>query len=221
MSRPNPIFEQVLGDLSERHRDEVLAAYAALEHGAEPVPEALLLALRDATLRRSLQQLLHRVGRVLVPAQGGRWTTGYRDDAAAALTADGWHPLDEIDRAVLTLVLVHSVAIPRSEGGLAADTWISPHPTTLDELTRYSRLPREATKAALSRLRAAGLLQLARGSAAARGTGYVPGPQFHRLTPLARQRLQEALILAAGPDTPLAAAIRARRMYHQGESARP
>jgi hypothetical protein len=49
----------------------------------------------------------------------------------------------------------------------------------------------------------------------------VPGPQFHRLTPAARRRLQEELILAAGPDSPLAAAIRARRRGRerdQGES---
>ena len=42
-------------------------------------------------------------------------------------------------------------------------------------------------------------------------TAYLPGPQFHRLTQAARRRLQEELILAAGPDTPLAAAIRRRR----------
>ncbi|MBC6461083.1 hypothetical protein HKK72_24865 [Actinomadura sp. HBU206391] len=39
----------------------------------------------------------------------------------------------------------------------------------------------------------------------------MPGPQFQRLTDTARRRLQEELILAAGPDSPLAAAVRARR----------
>lgn len=213
--RPNPVFEPVLAELSERHRDEVLAAFAALEHGAEPVPEAMLLALRDATLRRSLQLLLNRVGRTLVQLAGQLWTSGYRDDIAAALTADGWHPLPTIDRAVLTLVLVHSVAIPRSLGALDADTWTSPHPTTVDEIMRYSKLPREETRAALGRLRAAGLVQNDR----RRGGGYLPGPQFHRLTPAARQRLQEELILAAGPDTPLAAAIRTRRRHRQGTTS--
>lgn len=213
MNRPNPLFEQALADLSERHREEVLAAYAALEHGAEPVHEAMLLALRDATLRRSLQLLLHRVGRTLVHVGASRWTSGYRDDIAEELTADGWQPLEQVDRAVLTLVLVHSVAIPRSQGNLEADTWASPHPTSIDEILRYSQLPREAARASLARLRAAGLIQHDR----RRGNGYVPGPQFHRLTPKARQRLQEELILAAGPDTPLAAAIRFRRTRSQGE----
>jgi hypothetical protein len=214
MSEPNPVFEAVLVELSERHREEVLAAYSALENAAEPVYEALLLALRDATLRRSLEQLLHQVGRTLVRAGATHWTSGYRDDISAELTSDGWHPLDRIDRAILTLVLVHSVAIPRSEGGLDSDTWISPHPTSPDEIFKHSHLPREEARTSLGRLRAAGLVQLDR----RRGTGYVPGPQFSRLTPAARRRLQEELILAAGPDTPLAAAIRIRRLHSQGES---
>lgn len=175
--------------------------------------EALLLALRDATLRRSLELLLHRVGRTLVAVGGSRWTSGYRDDIAEALTADGWSALPVIDRAVLTVVLIHSVAIPRSRGGLNADTWISPHPTSGDELLRYSQLPREEARAALRRLRAAGLLQNDR----SKGGGYVPGPQFWRLTPAARRRLQEELILAAGPDSPLAAAIRFRRSHQRGD----
>ena len=176
--------------------------------------EVLLLALRDATLRRSLEQILHEVGRTLVKVGGSHWTSGYRDDVRAELTKDGWNPLDRIDRAILTVVLLHSVAIPRSEGGLDADTWTSPHPTPPDEIFRHSHLPREETRTALGRLRAAGLVQIDR----RRGTGYVPGPQFSRLTPLARRRLQEELILAAGPDTPLAAAIRIRRLHQQGES---
>jgi hypothetical protein len=43
------------------------------------------------------------------------------------------------------------------------------------------------------------------------GASYVPGPALLRLTPTARQRLQENLILAAGPDTALATAITVRR----------
>jgi hypothetical protein len=215
MTDPDPpVFDAVLVELSERHREEVLAGYAALEHSAEPVHEVLLLALRDATLRRSLEQVLHGVGRTLVRVGSSHWTAGYRDDVRLELTRDGWHPLERIDRAILTLVLLHSVAIPRSEGGLDADTWTSPHPTAPDEIFRHSHLPREETRTALGRLRAAGLVQIDR----RRGTGYIPGPQFYRLTPVARRRLQEELILAAGPDTPLAAAIRIRRLHQQGES---
>src|SRR5450631_2942546 len=118
-----PLFTRALADLPERHRDEVLAAFAALEHGSAAVHEANALALRDATLRSSLHGLLHELGRTLVPAGPHLWTTGYRDDVAAELTADGWHPLPVIDRAVLVLILIHSVAIPRSQGTLDRDSW--------------------------------------------------------------------------------------------------
>ena len=214
---PRP-FEAALAELSERHRDEVLTAFAALEHAAEPVHEAQLLALRDATLRRSLQTLLRLLGRTLVPAGTNLWTSGYRDDVTTALTGEGWHPLPVADRAVLVLVLVHSVAIPRSQGALAGDSWTSAHPTSVEELTRYSLLPRTEVRAALARLRAAGLVQLVIERGRGPGATYVPGPQLHRLTPAARRRLQEELVLAAGPDTPLAAAIRARRTRHEEES---
>ena len=46
------IFEPVLADLGERQRDEILAAFAAVEHSPEPVPEAVAPGLRDATVRR-------------------------------------------------------------------------------------------------------------------------------------------------------------------------
>ncbi|MFN8077675.1 MAG: hypothetical protein U0Q15_19955 [Kineosporiaceae bacterium] len=216
-----------LGELAERQRDEVLAAVAAVEHSPQPVHEAALLALRDATLRRHVSAALKRVGRTLVPVPPNRWTSGYRDDVVAELTSapDPWQPMPAIDRAVLVLVLIHSVAIPRSLGALDGDAWTSAHPTPLEEIARYAQLPRGQVRAALARLRAAGLVQPAMersvpagkpggwaGSAAsAQGTSYLPGPQLHRLTPAARRRLQEELILAAGPDTPLAAAIRARR----------
>ncbi|MGH3621687.1 MAG: hypothetical protein ACRDQ5_07840, partial [Sciscionella sp.] len=55
----DPVFEPVLAELSERHREEVLAAFAAVEHSPFPVPEATLPGLRDATLRHDVQRLLH------------------------------------------------------------------------------------------------------------------------------------------------------------------
>ena len=210
----NPVFEPVLAELSERHRDEVLAAFAAVEHSPEPVPEAQLLALRDATLRRSLDDLLHRVGRTLVSA-GTAWTSGYRDDVAAELAQAGWHSLPATDRAVLVLVLIHSVAIPRTEGALSGDSWVDGTPTPIEELQRRTQLPRGELRQSLGRLRAAGLVRVVparlRPGTVPQNTAYLPGPQFHRLTETARRRLQEELILAAGPDTPLAAAIRRRR----------
>jgi DNA-binding transcriptional ArsR family regulator len=217
-------FDAALADLPDRHRDEVLAAFAALEQGAHPVPEVQLLALRDATLRAALQRLLHELGRTLVQTAPHEWTTGYRDDVAAAVIRTSGQPLAVSDRAVLVLVLLHSVAIPRSAGLLDRDSWVSTHPTPVEELQRYSQLPRSEVRAALARLRAAGLVQLVpeRGRPSDRsgqGGAYLPGPQLRRLTPAARRRLQEELVLAAAPDTPLAAAVRARRPRPEGHAS--
>ncbi|HEY6794572.1 MAG TPA: hypothetical protein VI248_07805 [Kineosporiaceae bacterium] len=216
MSGIHPAFDRVLGELPDRHRDEVLAAFAAVEHAAHPVPESTLLALRDATLRAALQRLLAGLGRTLVQPAPQEWTSGYRDDVAAELLRCDGQRLPVVDRAVLVLVLVHSVAIPRSQGALDRDSWASVHATPLEELQRYSQLPRTEVRAALARLRAAGLVQLVpeRGRGSGQGGAYLPGPQLQRLTPAARRRLQEELVLAAAPDTPLAAAVRARRPKH-------
>jgi len=209
-----PEFDALLSGYDERRRAELVAAYVVVEHGAEPVQEARFAALRDPALRRALGEMLALRGRALVQHRE-RWTSGY-DDAVAALVSDhaptdagSANGLGASERAVLTLVLVHSVAIPRAEGLLPEDSWLSPHPTPVDELRRHTQVPIGELEAALRVLRHAGLLtQVKAGEEAG---GYVPGPQFHRLTPMARRRLQEELILAAGPDTPLAAAVRARR----------
>jgi hypothetical protein len=207
----NPMFEPVLAELSERHRDEVLAAFAAVEHSPEPVQEAMLLALRDATLRRSLDDLLHRVGRTLIPV-GTAWTSGYRDEVTAELAQAGWHSLPLTDRAVLVLVLIHSVAIPRSRGLMQGDMWTSGKPTMASELLEASRLQPTDVRIALGHLRAAGLVQLApQRAGSGQSAAYLPGPQLHRLSAAARRRLAEELILAAAPSSPVAAAIRARR----------
>ncbi|MFC4056958.1 hypothetical protein ACFOWE_01540 [Planomonospora corallina] len=224
---PEEVDEDLLGPFDERRRAELVAAFMAVEHAAEPVHEARLAALRDPVLRRVLAEMLRRRGRVLVSA-GQAWTSGYADELGGADgpaagsgaesgagsesgsgSGSGAGALDESERAVLVLVLVHSVAIPRAEGLLPADSWLSPFPAQTEELRRHTRLPIGELEAALRTLRHAGLVtQVKSGEEAG---GYVPGPQFHRLTPAARRRLQEELILAAGPHTPLAAAVRARR----------
>ncbi|MFG1684090.1 hypothetical protein ACGFNP_28235 [Nonomuraea sp. NPDC049269] len=207
-------FDDLLGGYDERRRAELVAAFMAVEHGAEPVLEARFGGLRDPALRHTLGEMLARRGRTLIQHRE-RWTSGYddvyRDELApeSVVGSGAASGLGESERAVLTLVLVHSVAIPRAEGLLPDDTWLSPHPTPVDELRRHTQLPIGELEAALRVLRHAGLLtQVKAGEEAG---GYAPGPQFHRLTPAARRRLQEELILAAGPHSPLAAAVRARR----------
>jgi hypothetical protein len=199
-------FDDLLSGYDERRRAELVAAFMALEHAAEPVQEVRFAAVRDPALRRTLGEMLARRGRTLIQHRE-RWTSGYDDQVAARASAPA--SLGEAERAVLVLVLVHSVAIPRAEGVLPEDTWLSPHPTPVDELRRHTQVPIGELEAALRTLRHAGLL--AQVKAGEEAGGYVPGPQFHRLTPAARRRLQEELILAAGPHTPLATAVRARR----------
>ncbi|MGV9325689.1 hypothetical protein [Streptosporangium sandarakinum] len=194
----------LLEAFDERRRAEIVAAFMAVEHAAEPVHEARFPALRDPAPRRTVAEMLRRRGRVLVQGRE-TWISGYADEVGPAVSG----AVGEAERAVLALVLVHSVAIPRAEGVLPADSWLSPFPAPVEELRRHTRLPVGALDAALRTLRHAGLVtQVKAGEEAG---GYVPGPQFHRLTPAARRRLQEELILAAGPHTPLATAIRANR----------
>jgi hypothetical protein len=207
MTEPHVLFDPLLQDLSDRARDEVLAAFSAVQYAAHPVAEVQLAGLRDVTLRRHVARMLKLIGRTLVHVDGTHWTAGYADDIAAALTAQGWQPLSVVDRAVLVLVLVHSVAIPRSEGILTGDSWKSARPTTVDEL-RTTKISGEDRRLALQRLRAAGLIQLSGDHSG--GPSYIPGPQLQRLTPAARRRLQDQLILAAAPASPIAEAIRAR-----------
>jgi hypothetical protein len=216
----NDLFEGVLRAYDERRRAELVAAYMAVEHAAEPVSEVRFAALREPALRRTVEEMLALSGRTLVRSEQTRWISGYRDDVAAELAGDPECVPPVQERAVLTLVLIHSVAIPRAAGLLADDSWTSPHPTPLDELRRRTQLPVVELEASLRRLRLAGLVSQVKAGADEAG-GFVPGPQFHRLTGAARRRLQEELILAAGPDSPLAAAIRARRRgreREQGES---
>ncbi|KJK53810.1 hypothetical protein [Streptomyces sp. NRRL F-4428] len=207
------LFDDLLQPLGDRQRDALVSAWAALEYGSEPASEAALPALRDAALRHLLDQMLHRTGRTLVHAGTYLWTSGYRDDIAAELVAKGWGILPPLERAALILVLVHSVAIPRADGRLVGDEWQSPHPTTPTRLRKLSQVHGQRRLSdALQWLRAAGLVRAMRGSdPETAGASYVPGPALRRLTPAARQRLQENLILAVGPDTALATAIMVRR----------
>jgi hypothetical protein len=108
--------------------------------------------------------------------------------------------LPPLERAALTLVLIHSVAIPRAEGRLAGDDWQSLHPTTPTRLRKLSQVHGQRRLSdALQWLHAAGLVRAVRGTdPEMAGASYVPGPALRRLTPAARQRLQENLILAVG-----------------------
>lgn len=199
-----------LSDLPPARQADVLAALAAVETADEPVRPAGFRALLDPTLTGTLRRCLADAGRVLLRVGDG-WLSGYDDAIADRLVSEGAGVLREDDRAVLALVLLHTVAIPRSRGKKAAG-WAAAEPVAKEELYR-SKVSRKAVDASVGRLRDAGIL--------AYGAKHriVPGPQFDRLTERASASLWEELVLVAQPHGVLAQAIRRRRAAHQPQPA--
>jgi hypothetical protein len=201
-----------LADLPAARQADVLAALAAVETADAPVSPAGFRALADPTLRATLGRCLAEQGRVLIKL-GDRWLSGYDDEIAARLAAEGIGVLPPDDRAVLTLVLLHTVAIPRAAGRIKGESWLDAEPVTTAELTR-SKVPNARISAAVQRLRDAGILRY---GAKRR---ILPGPQLARLTPAVSAALWEELVLLAQPRGVMADVIRRRReaRYHHTTS---
>jgi hypothetical protein len=193
-----------LADLSPTRQSEVLAALTAVETAIEPVPKSALRALVDEALRATLTAALAEAGRVLVETEAG-FISGYDDAIADRLAAEGIGVLPEDDRAVLALVLLHTVAIPRARGDLpSTDDWMGV-PVARERLHDSRQISGVRIDAALRRLQDAGILR------PGGRPSIVPGPQFGRLTPAASRRLFEELVLLAEPGGALADSIRRRR----------
>ncbi|MGK2954881.1 MAG: hypothetical protein ACSLFI_04325, partial [Solirubrobacterales bacterium] len=109
-----------------------------------------------------------------------RWLSGYDDSIADQLAREGSGVLAPVDAAVLTLVLLHAVAIPAARGHSDTSDWSSDELSAPDvgDLTanRDRRLNERAVRASLRRLRDAGVLR------AGLRSKLLPGPQFRRLT---------------------------------------
>jgi hypothetical protein len=190
---------------------DVLSAVCALETASGPLPATAYRALAEADLREVVTGLLAAAGRVLIPV-GMRYTSGYDDQVSDRLAAEGVGVLLPGDRAVLTLVLLFSVAIPRAEGKVAPEaSWTGGRPVSRERL-RGTKVPNPVIKAAVQRLLDAGIIREV-------GPGLVPGPQFDRLTPAMSAALFEELVLLAEPEGILADAIRRRRLARQEASA--
>lgn len=194
----------ILAALGELDRTEVLAAVSAVDVAEQPVAAEHFRALRDPALRRAVDEALASEGRELMEHEGG-WLSGYRDEIADRLQREGLGVLAGTDRAVLTLVLLHSVAIPRARGRLDSDDWTQAIPTTMDELKKNTSLTARDIQASVRRLRTLGVLHHGNRGAIA------PGPQFLRLTPQRTSRLAEELVLLCRPTGLLAQVIRRRR----------
>ena len=172
-------------------------------HG--PVATTAYRALAEPDLREAVRDLLSAAGRVLVPVGKG-YTSGYDDQISARLVDEGTGVLRPEDRAVLTLVLLLCVAIPRSEGKVSADApWTHAPPVTRERLVKNTRLNESVITPALQRLDDAGLI-----IRSGKG-GLKPGPQLDRLTPAMSAAIFEELVLLAEPEGILADSIRRRR----------
>ncbi|MGH2712555.1 MAG: hypothetical protein ACRDM7_01470 [Thermoleophilaceae bacterium] len=193
-----------LAALGELDRTEVLAAVAAVDVAEKPVVAEHFRALRDPALRRAVNEALASEGRELIEHELG-WLSAYRDDIADRLQEEGLGVLGRTDRAVLTLVLLHSVAIPRARGRLDSDDWMQAIPTTMDELKKSQSLTARDIQVSVRRLRTLGVLHHGNRGAIA------PGPQFLRLTKQRTGRLAEELVLLCRPTGMLAQVIRRRR----------
>lgn len=189
----------------ERTRGELLAAVAALETSEQPLHESAYPALRESALRDLVSQLLSAAGRCLLELGDGRWTSGYDDATADELIAHELGQLAPVDRAVLALVLLHSVAIPRAAGRITSPDWTVAEGVDRTVLHQARAIPNGDIDRSLRRLQARGILR--RGHRAE----IRPGPQFLRLSEARSRTLWEDMVLLCKPSGAQAAQIRRRR----------
>ncbi|MEU4253497.1 hypothetical protein AB0F15_39505 [Amycolatopsis sp. NPDC026612] len=193
--------------LSDDEEHLVYDAIGALEIADGVVPVTDFPALTDPALRAAVATRLKRCGRVLNKVGGG-YTSGYDDDVADVLVRDGIGVLAPQDRAVLALVLLRCVAIPRARGASVSENWAGAtgeRSTSLDELAQNRALGKTHIRKSLRRLRAAGLIRRSPRA------GITPGPALHRLTPQRTAALWEDLLILAAPDSAYAHVLRSRR----------
>lgn len=193
-----------LADLDPSVRADVLVAVRAVEEAEQPVPRTAFRALADATLRAVVERVLDDSGRVLLETPHGL-LSGYADDVREALAGDDLGVLPPEDRAVLCLVLLHAVAIPRARGAIPREAAWNVAEAVDPRVLSTSKLSDSLIRSAIRRLRDAGIL--------AYGTRrwIVPGPQFARLTPAAIEWVFEELVVLAEPEGLLAESVRRRR----------
>ncbi|MEU0966507.1 hypothetical protein ABZ357_14245 [Streptomyces sp. NPDC005917] len=200
--------------LSEHRQADVRAAVCAVETARWPVPASSFRALAEVPLRRVVEEMLAASGRVLL-AVGEGFVSGYDDAIRARLADEGIGVLPPEDRAVLALVFLFSVAIPRSRGGILGQTlWSDGVPVGRDRL-KDSAVPDGVVDDALARLATADLVRF-------KGSGVVLGSQVLRLTENSQTALLERLVLLAEPGGALAESIlrlRGRRNAQSSESS--
>jgi len=194
-----------LGQLSPPQSTTVAQAVAVLEQAHGAVVASMLPALAHPDLRPIIDAQLEAVGRVVVEhrdADGGieGYSSGYADDIATQLAAEGLGILQLLDRAIVALVLLRCVAMPAARGR-APQRWSAAAPVKLARLHDNRALGNTTITEAVNRLHDMHIL------VNGRAVGIRPGPAFDRLTTAQRRRIEEDLFILAVPADPVAAAI--------------
>ncbi|MFC9616593.1 hypothetical protein [Streptomyces sp. NPDC056938] len=193
----------LLDALSPQRQADVQAAVYAVETSMLPVPVSGYRALAETPLRLVVESVLASAGRTLL-AVGSGYLSGYDDQIRGRLVREGLGVLPVEDRAVLTLVVLFSVVIPRASGAVPPETlWTQGEPVRKERL-REAAVSDGVLDAALRRLVDADLVRAVR-------PGLLLGHQFLRLTPRVETRLFEELVLLADPHGALAESIQRRR----------
>jgi hypothetical protein len=190
-------------------------AIGALEIAEGVVAASAFAALREPALRRVVGERLAACGRALISTEEG-WVSGYDDQAADAVADLGIGVLSPADRAVLALVLLRTVAIPRARGELSGTAWVTPdgaRPTSIAELNHNRHLSKKQITESVRKLRTLGLLR------PGHRAGILPGPALHRLSAQRAAWLWEDLLMLAAPDSAYARVLRARRAARAARSS--
>jgi hypothetical protein len=183
---------------------EIVATLRAVDVATEPVNPTAWPALADPDARQEIDQRLRAAGRQLVAVRDtthvdqhmAGYLTGWDDTTADAMLAAGSNPLSVAERAVLALVLLHSVAIPQASGLIPPRGLREAAPFDPDLLwdrpdADEQGLGKEVVASAVRVLEARGLVT---------SRPLRPGPAFDHLGPVATERIWRNLLVLARPS---------------------
>ena len=202
-----------LDQLPQAEIEAVAHAVAVLEQAHGIVSASALPVLGHPDLRPVVDAQLNAVGRVVVEhrdadGQVERYSSGYADDIADQLAAEGLGVLPPVERAVVALVLLRCVAMPAAQGR-APRRWSAAPPVKLARLHDNRSVGNTAITEAVNRLHDQHVL------VNGRAAGIRPGPAFDRLTAGQRRRIEEDLVILAAPADPVAAALQRQRSQRE------
>jgi hypothetical protein len=182
--------------------EDLVLTIQALQVTTEPLTVAEWPLLGNPDARTEISRRLGTAGRQLLTAlppgsTDGRpgYITTWRDDVAEILLTDGAQPLSQLDRAVLTLVMMQSVIIPQAAGSAPAHGLTTGMPVAAAALRQPGidgrGIDAGDIEEALTRLRALTLIT----------RDNRPGPAFARLSPQQQDRLWGNIFELARPST--------------------